>query len=396
MASLGIDNAPESWREHWQGSQISYEQVGVEFVEDSYIDSVNRALKLDPEALAALREAAVTIWSDDELSRLAWHWHFEIFHTIPLWGEELGQVGGWPNPDARMGDLAPMFPAVIAASGIPHMRGLNASRGIPEVISEAPLADLNIWLLDHKAKYGSCGLKQLVWLLFHLTGRLYQLGRLQFVAGTSQLPVRVFRNASDGRTIAVSEPGIRYRADGQVDGLNGIADPDAWTSELEITDYSVRGNPIDPLGSAHPEAIELQMPEWSQVLAPGDGIIEVHIYAGGKLDYDACRDSFAQAREFFPRYFPDAPFAGFTCQSWLLDPNLERILPSESNLVRFGRLFQRVPVPGGDWQTFERVFGVNKPDDLSALPRDTALRRAVLDHIENGNQMWFAGGFILK
>jgi hypothetical protein len=41
------------------------------------------------------------------------------------------------------------------------------------------------------------------------------------------------------------------------------------------------------------------------------------------------------------------------------------------------------------------VFG-NKPADLSQAPRDSSLRRAILDHLQAGNSMHKGMGFILR
>lgn len=391
MTSLGISDPPDSWRRHWSKSGKSYGEADLGFLDDRFVDGLNPVLRLLPSALEALRRALAEVRYNHDLRRLAWHWHYQLFHTA---AQSDAGIYTWPNPQTAAGETMPMFPAIIAISGIPHMQETNRVRGIPDDISEASLADLDNWLRDHHTRYGVWGLKQLNWLHYHLTGRLFQLGRLQFVPSVSKLPVRAFQSLRDGQMVVLSEPDITYRNDGQVDGLNGVLDSDAWVSELQITANNIRGNPITPKGDALREAIELRLPEWEQVLSPGDGIIEVHIYAGGKLDYAQCCESFSRAMDFFPRYFPDKPFLGFTCESWLLDPNLGRILPGESNIVRFQREFHRAPVKGGDWQTFERVFGY-KPDDLSTLPKDTTLRRAILAHIAAGNQMWVAGGFIL-
>lgn len=46
--------------------------------------------------------------------------------------------------------------------------------------------------------------------------------------------------------------------------------------------------------------------------------IATHIPADPPLDAAACDDSFAQAREFFPRYFPEEPVSSFTRESGLV------------------------------------------------------------------------------
>lgn len=77
-------------------------------------------------------------------------------------------------------------------------------------------------------------------------------------------------------------------------------------------------------------------------VAQGDPVLEMHIPRGGKLTPEACRASIAQARDFFPRFFPDYPYKGITCLSWLLDDTLRNYLPEGSNILLFGDLFTNV------------------------------------------------------
>ena len=75
-----------------------------------------------------------------------------------------------------------------------------------------------------------------------------------------------------------------------------------------------------------------------------------------------------------------------TCSSWLLDPQFEDWLKPESNIVRFLREWYLAPRPGAnDGQTFERIFG-GPVDDINTAPRDSSLRRAILDHMKAGGR----------
>ena len=74
----------------------------------------------------------------------------------------------------------------------------------------------------------------------------------------------------------------------------------------------------------------------------GDNVIEIHIPAGDKLTRDAVLDSVKRAREFFKKYFPDFKYTVFTCHSWLLDEKLKDYLASDSNIIKFGDMFDRV------------------------------------------------------
>jgi GNAT-like C-terminal domain/N-acyltransferase N-terminal domain len=112
--------------------------------------------------------------------------------------------------------------------------------------------------------------------------------------------------------------------------------------------------------------------------------LSLHVPRSGPLTPEACDASFAQAREFFPRHFPDEPYRTVTCGSWLLDPRLADHLPADSNIVRFQRRFELLP--GGvddDENVLRFVFGTLSTP-LEDLPARTALQRAALAHLRAG------------
>ena len=85
---------------------------------------------------------------------------------------------------------------------------------------------------------------------------------------------------------------------------------------------------------------EFDIPEKN--IAQGDLVIEVHIPEGEPLLPDACLQSMDDARKFFDFYYPELGFSLFTCHSWLLDSSLKELLPENSNILKFARLFKIV------------------------------------------------------
>ena len=132
--------------------------------------------------------------------------------------------------------------------------------------------------------------------------------------------------------------------------------------------------------------------------SPGELTLSIHIPDfQGPLTPQAGEDSVARAREFFPRYFPEERFPVAVCHSWLLDPQLARYLGADANIVRFQQHFRLVSGPTGPYADDEPddrgpvgfVFG--NPDlPLAGLPRDSALQRAVGDHLRAGGH-WYPG-----
>ncbi|MFD5540909.1 acyltransferase domain-containing protein [Streptomyces sp. NPDC127079] len=111
----------------------------------------------------------------------------------------------------------------------------------------------------------------------------------------------------------------------------------------------------------------------------------------GPLTPAACDRSVLRAREFFARYFPDEKPVVATCHSWLLDPQLRRHLPADSNIIRFQERFR----PGWDDRepadTTPVAFVFGDPDlPPSDLPRRTSLERAVGDLLRAGGH-WYTG-----
>lgn len=111
--------------------------------------------------------------------------------------------------------------------------------------------------------------------------------------------------------------------------------------------------------------------------------INIHIPSDAKLTPEACAESLRQARAFTERYFPDWSDAPMTCESWLLSPALPRLLPADSNIVRFQRMFDIIGVEPESEAWREWVFRRN-PAPIAELPEDTSLRRAVKSHLLNG------------
>lgn len=133
----------------------------------------------------------------------------------------------------------------------------------------------------------------------------------------------------------------------------------------------------------------------------------VHIPGGRPLAPVACDESFARAREFFPHHFPDYPVTFFTCESWLMDPQLAEYLPDTSNILRFQRRFKSLRLDPhdetrlrSDHDILEYVFGrgCNEPEVpaelLDELPQNTSLRRAYVAHLRSGGHWCSRTGWL--
>jgi hypothetical protein len=339
--------------------------------------------------------AAGRIAADEALAAFAWYCHDRLF----LQKNQKVNVRAWPDLQQTLDRDAGMFYVLVLLSGTPQRQETHGRRGIPADVVRATILDLKLCLEteDYTKRTGHYGisLRILSWLLGHWRGELYRLGRLQFVYSPMWGRVRAFRDTSTSMVVALSEAGVRYRSDGQVDGTGGVVDAEsAWDSTLTITDKEIVGYPVHPAGAAIHHELVLPRSEWQQELAHRDAVIDMHIAAGEPMTYEACGDSIRRAMAFFPRHFPEKTCSAFTCFSWILDDQFERLLPPTSNLVRFQKEVYLFPISSPGRGPLETVFGF-KPDDIRIAPRNTTMQRAFAEHIERGGHFHGGGCFLL-
>jgi hypothetical protein len=374
--ALGLSSAAaEGFAAGWAASQASFPPGGPEFLRPAFVADTCAALGLGDEIAAAITESLAMFDRNEPLQRLAWHCSRSLLAEGHI---EFRPAMPW---DTRPDDLPPwgemFFPAVLLSAG-PRMIELHRQRGIPAEITRATVGDMDVWMRYDLARRGRWGLSHARWLANHFLGRVYRLGRLEFRFERFERDFRVLRRRGDGRVVVVAVDGVRD--DGGV----------------------IRANPVSPTGEILPEPVELPRDHWQTAIRRGDAAIGIHIPAGRvgpsrgePMDFDDCGRSFRWAMEFFVRHFPEFDFRTFQCESWLLDPQLGRLLPAESNIRRFQEEVYLLPAAGADdSQMFDRVFG-RRYDDIRQAPRDTLLRRAIVNHILAGGQFRTAACILL-
>jgi len=395
LASLGIDRIPDGWEKSWRASQTAFPTERIFFLQEPFFQEANRVFGFPDDLTELFLETLARIRASEALSRLVWHAHHALFHGGVR--DSWAFCKPWPSFERSLGMLAPMVQGVVAVSGLPTMRQIYVDKGIPEAILVGTASDIRLNMGDYRHKHGQWGLELLDWEVLSLTGKLFKLGRLQFIHGSFRREIVVFRSRRTGEVRVLSGDGVSYMPGGLLAGSNGSdAGPEVWCSTILAEDGVVTGNPLAPDGHCERRTVRLALEEWQRVLAKGDPILEVHIQEGEPLTPELCQASYDQALAFFPEYFPDKPFRAFTCESWLLGAPLQEILPPTSNILAFQRSFQLYQAnltPAGD-DFYQYVF-YGKPDDLTEAPRDTALRRALLDYLLAGNRLREGGGFIL-
>lgn len=385
LTTLGISYSHDGFDTEWAQSGAGFPAVAETFLDGLDLDSLARRVPIADEAIPGLIEGARIVRNSQALLRLFWHCHCALV--------DRGRHFALPPECAMMGERRGMLQVLLAVTAVPALLARHAAFAIAPDITNATLDDIALWMRDYHKKNGRWGLAQLGWLRNHILGDLFRLGRLQFMSARANTHILGCRNMHTGDLCTLAAPGA-YRADGFFDGLNNVNDPAAWHAAQHINAVSVAGHPVTQDGRVAREPVTLPLSEWRIVLRDGDDVLDVHIPAEMPLDTNACITSFSEALGFFRELCPGRNHKAFVCCSWLLDSQLASLLPAESNIVRFQKLFRLHPSHLGEHQTYERVFG-DYSADPETLPAVTRLQKACLQHIRAGGRFAEGNGFIL-
>lgn len=364
-----------------------------DFLKFEFVSEANYYLQLPGEAIDDLAELVDKIFASGELIKFVQYCHLRIYHMEEY--DEKRILDPYRLKEI-LGEQANLLPVLILISGIHGTINYYKAKGIENEILIATLKTLKDFMCGFKSRYGYWGIDDFKWLTHFFYGRIFRIGRLNFYPKYFESRLIVYRNINNGRVCALSEPGVIYMSGGKVIGTNGIFNTEnSFAAGYEEDDGCICGNPVLPSGHALKETVKLPKNEWMQVLSKGDIVLDIHIPGGTGLDNEECRRAFVDAVSFYKTYFYHQECRGFVCESWLLDPQMQRLLPKTSNIFRFQREFYLYPVLSDEKQTFQNLFGAGHTD-LSKVKIVTSLQAAVADYMKKGNHMCMGGMFMLE
>jgi len=289
-----------------------------------------------------------------------------------------------------------------APAAAQRMRNL----GIPEKIITDTFADIDLWAAWHKEHYGYEAITERAneWLQLHINCKVFRVGRFQCEPRlfSERGNARFFRNNKTGELTAITAGEVTYRNDGQVSGTSGIHE-DGFRSYFCETAETVEGLFIDPKGHATNKATILNKNEWTEVLKAGMPVFSLHIPADGGFDWETIRKSLTDMIDFAKTHQSaieeltgvQGPFTAFSLSSWLLDAQLDGILPETSKLVQHLRQYYLIPFLCEGYNDLFFIFGDKKIDSIQPQDIKTTLQRNILKFIQDGGRTRANTGVIL-
>jgi len=300
-----------------------------------------------------------------------------------------------PVGDGPAYDFLHLFPAIpTMPASVAHMR----RRNVPEDVIAATMGEYDycVELCMDRLGRPAFDRGRLSWMTCLIRGSLIRIGRLKYdLPGRFMTGVRVYQNgAGDFMVLA---DGLRIHRSGRILGSAGCADEDgSFLAVITEDETTVTGHPAEG-GFVRSKPTELSKKEWRLCLSPEDSLARIHIPPGNGFDPETVSHSYRQAREIFDTCYPDYPYRGFFCASWLMSTDLQRILKPASNILAFQKHFIQIPYQSSGKLVFSFVFGLNSgiPEDIAALPEATSLQRAIKQTYLNGGYIHEGAGFFI-
>lgn len=126
----------------------------------------------------------------------------------------------------------------------------------------------------------------------------------------------------------------------------------------------------------------------------GKKAVSIHIPSDARLETSLLRVSYEQARALIGRIFPEFADVPYICESWLLSPDLEALLPENSRILAFQRNF-RIEKAFPDESFREWVFK-NRDITNEELTGHTSLQRNLKAFILAGNPFRNGEGTLIE
>lgn len=393
VRSLHELDAIEAIRPHWEESVATLPLGGPSFLDPAEFKVSREWTGLGPELDPVLTETARRIAAHPALLHLSWHGYRCLFEYRDVEG-----FAGWPSLEKTLGELGGVFYLLVGVAMVPKVRALHESMGVSEVVTRDTCSYVRCVVERYRyARGGRLGMfaRGLPWFRHYVAGDLFRIGRLEYMIRPFRGAVVVYRNGDTNEVLALAEDGLRFNDEGFVARPGGEGGTgDVWTTTLVEDDATVTGYPVSPYGMALRRQVGLPRALWRRVLGREHAVLQMHIPDGGGMTLERCASSMSGAIEFFQRYFPEQPFVGIACRSWIFNTQLQHILPPTANLVRYQRELYLFPIPSSDRDGLYFIFCTDDLEDWSSVPRDTSLQRSVADFLAAGNT-WRSGGMFM-
>lgn len=390
-SALGFENIPDFLEELYNSSEEEYLKLGLWYLEEKFLCECQEKYNFFGPYFEECSKAAKQIKEDKYLGRYLSLLRYIVTDRTE---EAVRLFGRVPLPKATGEDdllKTEMMPFFVYPPEAEHIDTFLREKGFPEESVKSAIEGFFHSIGGFKGRFGRVGFERLylVWCMHFAECKLVKFGALEFELKKFDGAVSYFVNNSGGYVILGD--GMTYHKSGnRLGNLNFTDEEGSFEADLIETDEYFEGVKIKNCLAVN-RRVKLSKSEWKRVLKKGDNIINVHIPGGTDLSKETLDETFRDAEKLFAGAFPDYNAKAFVCFSWLMDPELERMLKPSAKIVGFQNRFMRFPMISAGKDVFIFLFK-EKFEKYEDLPENTSLERAVKQYYIDGNCIHKFGG----
>lgn len=247
-----------------------------------------------------------------------------------------------------------------------------------------------------KIRTGYVGLDKtyFMWLHHFAFAEIFRVHGIQFEFAKINKNNAYLKNKISSEILPVMYAGQVHASGKMLVGAGGYEDDTgSFTAELTETEDSYIGYGVYDHVVDREKKVYLKT-HWELIAKAGDKCLAMHLPRGADIREENVRRACDAAFAIVAKSYPDYVGVPVQCGSWLLDPGIEDLLGPDSNVVRFGKLFARVPSKSSGRAANSFVFpGKAVPD--AELPEDTRLQRALKQRYLNGGYSYGFTGILI-
>lgn len=363
---------------------------GDRLMSDAFLQECASRGGLDKSQLESLAQALETIEEDRQLLQLSLALRDDVQRALIL---QRAYEFERPVPSCLEGFAKDAYSLLFALACLEQGLIKLQARGIPKEQYENVCWNMAVKQLKHFAETNDVVIDNYSWDMNFYGCGIFLMDRFYFIPFRWGEPP-IYRRKSDGRVLALWPEGQMVRRDGQLNGVNGIHDKDAFTTTWLEDEQTITAYPVNPVGVIRQNTQTISKDEWIAALMQDDMCLAAHIPGGAGYTPERWKHSMIMARSFFDKWFPEIRTKGFWSESWLYDPSLYRLLPPEGHIMSVQQQFYNFPTMEGENMAKLEVFGAEDAD-LDKAVIETSLQRKMLDSLKKGEHYHCTGMFVL-
>ncbi len=224
-----------------------------------------------------------------------------------------------------------------------------------------------------KRDNGYWGIVEWPWNILSAGGCMFVFGILKFCPSVFSGDFAVITDGT--RYVSLAANSYFVNASGE---LVDCEEKSVCKTSFYEDDTKYIANVISAEGKVALEVTEFDKSVWRDYLREGTPTMDIHIPS--KIEYkpEPMREAYKQAIEFYKSYYPDHETKAVVGYSWIFSPQLNKVLPEDSNILKVNSSMHILPCIG--------TFGA----DCMFIRQGSSLQKRIADECEKGTEFHYA------